>query len=278
LAFVLLVLAAYRLGQFSYINKQTVTSNPVRNVPDNPPSKLPLLTLLKQGRAFGVGVVLATQNPIEQEGTYPLPEAQMDRFLMHVYINYPDETSEIQVIRLVRDEEGQKVARKKDQEKVTIAQQHIFDARSQIHAVHVSDAIEKYVLDLVTATRDPGRYGDDLKKWVHIGASPRGGIGLDKCSRVHAWLAGQDYVTPDDTASPEVKAQHPLRDARIEVSEVAGKPGVYRAVAFLRPHFQLDELSVSLRLVAELPASARDRSGDALARCYRAFSQQLYSL
>jgi MoxR-like ATPase len=143
-------------------------------------------------------MVMATQNPIEQEGTYPLPEAQMDRFLMHIYINYPSEASEIEVIRLVRGEEGQKVAPKKVQEKVIIAQQHIVDARSQIFEIHVSEAIEKYIMDLITATRQPERYGEDLKKWIHIGASPRGGIGLDKCSRVHAWLQSRDYVTPDD--------------------------------------------------------------------------------
>jgi MoxR-like ATPase len=143
-------------------------------------------------------MVMATQNPIEQEGTYPLPEAQMDRFLMHVYINYPNEASEIEVIRLVRGEEGGKGVPKKEQGKVAIAQQLIFDARSQIYGIHVSEAIEKYIMDLVTATRQPERYGEDLKKWIHIGASPRGGIGLDKCSRVHAWLKGRDYVTPDD--------------------------------------------------------------------------------
>jgi MoxR-like ATPase len=143
-------------------------------------------------------MVMATQNPIEQEGTYPLPEAQMDRFLMQIYINYPDEPSEIEVIRLVRDEEGQRVAPKKEQKNVTIAQQHIFEARSQIYEIHVSEAIEKYIMDLITATRQPERYGEDLKKWIHIGASPRGGIGLDKCSRVHAWLQSRDSVTPDD--------------------------------------------------------------------------------
>ena len=143
-------------------------------------------------------MVMATQNPIEQEGTYPLPEAQMDRFLMHVYIHYPEEAAEREVIRLVRGEQGQKGASQKEKEKVTIPQQTIFEARSQIYGIHVSDAVEKYVMDLITATREPGRYGEDLKKWVHIGASPRGGIGLDKCSRVHAWLQGRDYVTPDD--------------------------------------------------------------------------------
>lgn len=143
-------------------------------------------------------MVMATQNPIEQEGTYPLPEAQMDRFLMHVYIDYPDEASEIQVIRLVRDEEGQGPGPGKAQEKVTIPQEHIFEARRQIHEIHVSEAIERYIADLITATRKPEKYSEDLKKWIHIGASPRGGIGLDRCSRAYAWLRGGDYVTPDD--------------------------------------------------------------------------------
>ncbi len=167
-------------------------------------------------------MVMATQNPIEQEGTYPLPEAQMDRFLMHVYINYPDEASEMAVVRLVRDEEGQKVAPKKEQEKITIAQNHIFDARSQIYEIHVSAAIEKYIIDLITATRQPERYGEDLKKWIHIGASPRGGIGLDKCSRVHAWLEGRDYVTPDDVR----EVVHDVLRHRIMLSYEANAEGV----------------------------------------------------
>jgi MoxR-like ATPase len=143
-------------------------------------------------------MVMATQNPIEQEGTYPLPEAQMDRFLMHVYINYPDEASEMEVIRLVRNEECRERSNKKDSEKIVIAQEHIFKARSQIYEIHVSETIDKYIMDLITATRHPKKYSDDLEKWIHVGASPRGAIGLDKCSRVNAWLEGRDYVTPDD--------------------------------------------------------------------------------
>ena len=167
-------------------------------------------------------MVMATQNPIEQEGTYPLPEAQMDRFLMHIYISYPDEASEMEVIRLVREEEGQKVAPKKEQKNVTIAQQHIFDARSQIYEIHVSKAIEKYIMDLITATRQPERYSEDLKKWIHIGASPRGGIGLDKCSRVHAWLQGRDYVTPDDVR----EVVHDVLRHRVMLSYEASAEGI----------------------------------------------------
>ncbi len=167
-------------------------------------------------------MVMATQNPIEQEGTYPLPEAQMDRFLMHVYIRYPDEDSEIQVIRLVRGEELRTAAQKTEQERVTISQQHIFDARAQIQEIHVSEAIEKYIMDLVTATRQPERYGEDLKKWIHIGASPRGTIGLDKCSRVHAWLQSRDYVDPDDVRA----VVHDVLRHRILLSYEANAEGV----------------------------------------------------
>ena len=169
-------------------------------------------------------MVMATQNPIEQEGTYPLPEAQMDRFLLHVFITYTDEASEIEMVRLVRCEESaaRATAPAAAPPPTTVAQASVFEARAEIHAVHVSPAIEKYIVDLVTATREPGRYGDDLKKWIHIGASPRGSIGLDKCARAQAWLAGRDYVTPDDVRAivPDV-----LRH-RIALSYEASAEGV----------------------------------------------------
>jgi len=140
-------------------------------------------------------IVMATQNPIEQEGTYPLPEAQMDRFLLHVYIDYGTENAEAQVIRLVRGEEDPSV--QKD-ETAPVIQKVIFDARQEINQVKVSEIIEKYIVDLVFATRYPKRYDEKLASWIRIGASPRGAIGLDKCARVHAWLNGQDHVLPDD--------------------------------------------------------------------------------
>lgn len=144
-------------------------------------------------------MVLATQNPIEQEGTYPLPEAQMDRFIMKVMIRYPDPASEAEVLRLVRGEEmprdgsgpGHSVSD-------PIPQQVIFDARKDIHEVHVSENIEKYIIDLIHATRFPDLYGEPLSKWLQIGASPRGSISLDKVSRAYAWLSGRDHVVPDD--------------------------------------------------------------------------------
>jgi MoxR-like ATPase len=141
-------------------------------------------------------MVLATQNPIEQEGTYPLPEAQMDRFLMKIYIDYPNPESEKKIISLVRGEEKQTVAT--PGEKITVSEQSIFEARQQIQNVHVSEAIETYITDLVFATRYPEKYSPQIANWIQIGASPRGSIGLDKASRVYAWMQTREYVTPDD--------------------------------------------------------------------------------
>jgi MoxR-like ATPase len=142
-------------------------------------------------------LVMATQNPIEQEGTYPLTEAQMDRFLMKVLIGYPDEASEGEIVRLVRGEEAS--AQAKGEEKVgPIPPQAVFDARAEIHELHVADSIEKYVVDLVFATRYPERYSEDLRRWIEVGGSPRASLALDRSSRAHAWLAGRDHVTPDD--------------------------------------------------------------------------------
>lgn len=143
-------------------------------------------------------MVLATQNPIEQEGTYPLPEAQMDRFLMKVDIDYPDDTAELGIIRLVRNEEQAST----NPEPLKISQNHIFSAREQIHKLHVSENIEQYMVALVMATRHPERYPDSpLAQWISVGSSPRASINLDKASRAHAWLQGKDFVDPDDVRS-----------------------------------------------------------------------------
>jgi MoxR-like ATPase len=141
-------------------------------------------------------MVLATENPIEQEGTYPLPEAQLDRFLMHVVITYPDQASEGQIIKLNRAENAQKPGRRAA-EPPAVPQQGIFDARAEIDGVFVSDSALKYIVDLISATRFPDRYGEPLSKWIQIGASPRGSLALDRCARVRAWLDGQAFVTPD---------------------------------------------------------------------------------
>lgn len=140
-------------------------------------------------------MVLATQNPVEQEGTYPLPEAQMDRFVMKVLIDYPDVESEKKVLRLVRDESKSSVPKIQNE---ALSQDIVFNARKEIENVKVSEAAEQYIVDLVFATRYPEKYSEELASWLDFGASPRGTIALDKCSRVVAWLNGRDFVQPDD--------------------------------------------------------------------------------
>lgn len=143
-------------------------------------------------------LVMATQNPIEQEGTYPLPEAQLDRFLMHVYVDYPAEKSERDIMLLVRSEEAETTVDTSAAPPARTSQEVVFSARKEIHAIQVAEAVEQYIVALVEATRYPERYDKDLRRWIQIGASPRGTIGLDKCSRCYAWLKGRDYVRPDD--------------------------------------------------------------------------------
>ncbi|MEM7434785.1 MAG: AAA family ATPase [Myxococcota bacterium] len=165
-------------------------------------------------------MVMATQNPIEQEGTYPLPEAQLDRFLMHVYIDYPDEASELDVVRLVRGEE--KGGDSGGEPTSAVPKEAVFAARKEIQdTVSIAENVEKYIVDLVFATRYPERYGDTLQKMIELGASPRGSLGLDKCARVRAWLEGRDYVTPDDVRD----AAYPVLRHRITLSYEANAEG-----------------------------------------------------
>jgi MoxR-like ATPase len=140
-------------------------------------------------------LVLATQNPIEQEGTYPLPEAQMDRFLVYVKVPYPPAENELSILRLVRSENTGSSDRSPPQ---PISQEMVFAARKEVDAVHVAETAEQYIVDLVIASREPQRYGDDFAKWIEIGASPRGTIALDAAARARAWLHGKDFVSPED--------------------------------------------------------------------------------
>ncbi len=141
-------------------------------------------------------MVLATQNPIEQEGTYPLPEAQMDRFLMHILIDYPEPAAEEEIIRLVRGEESGSVAGVEGPP--SISPTAVFEARREIHAVFASEALDRYIVELIDATRFPGKYDEGLERLISVGASPRGGIALDRCARAYAWLHGRDHATADD--------------------------------------------------------------------------------
>ncbi len=142
-------------------------------------------------------LVMATQNPIEQEGTYPLPEAQLDRFMLYVKISYPDPKTEAQILAINRDGSNQNL----DLNRPVISQQTIFNAQKALHQVHVSNAIEEYIIQLIIATRNPEKYDINLKRLIHFGASPRATIALERTARAHAWLDGRDYVTPHDIHS-----------------------------------------------------------------------------
>ena len=142
-------------------------------------------------------LVMATQNPIEQEGTYPLPEAQLDRFLMHVTIDYPDAADEAAILRLTRDEArtggtGNQPASN------PVSQESLLQARQSVLDTYLAESLEAYLIEIVLATRDAGRYGDDLAGWIEYGGSPRATMALDRCARAYAWLHDRDFVTPED--------------------------------------------------------------------------------
>jgi MoxR-like ATPase len=141
-------------------------------------------------------MVLATQNPIEQEGTYPLPEAQMDRFMMKISVDHPGSDAELAIVRLLQGEEAQKQGQVEK-----VSQSHIFSAREVIQQMQVSPAVEQYIVDLIVATRCPDQFGDKLAQWIDTGSSPRASISLHRACRANAWLDGRDYVDPEDVRS-----------------------------------------------------------------------------
>ena len=155
-------------------------------------------------------LVMATQNPIEQEGTYPLPEAQLDRFLLHVFIDYPSVENELKIMRLVHNEAKNINLPEKENNTVVsndsaenndvqkILAKDIFKARSEVLEIYMAEEIERYLVEIIAATRTPERYSDDLARLITWGASPRGSLALDRCSRARAWLHERDFVTPED--------------------------------------------------------------------------------
>lgn len=170
-------------------------------------------------------MVLATQNPIEQEGTYPLPEAQMDRFMLKVTVDYPEDDAELDIIRLVRSEEqaGGKMASETNIKDQQIDPAIVLEARQQLADIEVSEIVERYIVNLVMATRHPERYPESkLSDWIEVGSSPRASIALDKCARANAWLAGRDFVEPDDV---RVIAA-PVLGHRLNLSYLAAAQGV----------------------------------------------------
>ncbi len=139
-------------------------------------------------------LVMATQNPIEQEGTYPLPEAQLDRFLLHVTVDYPDAEAETNILRLTRAE----ATGTNSEPPQALSQASVFQARREVLSLHMAESVEQYIVQLVMGTRRPEHYSEQLATWIEFGGSPRATIALDRCARAHAWLRGQDFVSPDD--------------------------------------------------------------------------------
>jgi len=170
-------------------------------------------------------MVMATQNPIEQEGTYPLPEAQLDRFLMQVLIDYPDASREAEILRLVRDENRARNSKSKSAPAKRLPLDTIFAARREVLNVHMGENIEDYIVRLVTSTRKPESHTEELRRWIAYGASPRATVALDACSRAHAWLHGRDYVSPADVQG----VVHDVLRHRILLSYEAEADGVKSA-------------------------------------------------
>jgi MoxR-like ATPase len=168
-------------------------------------------------------MVMATQNPIEQEGTYPLPEAQLDRFLLHVLVDYPDAAGERAILTINRAEQKRAASdRELFKSAEPLSQKEVLAARLEVLETHLAEPLEEYLVQIVLATRHPARYGDDLKGLLQYGASPRATIALDRCARACAWLAGRDYVTPEDVQS----VAHDILRHRILLSfeaEAAGR-------------------------------------------------------
>ncbi|MDX8390777.1 MAG: MoxR family ATPase [Mariprofundaceae bacterium] len=164
-------------------------------------------------------LVMATQNPIEQEGTYPLPEAQLDRFLMHVRIDYPNAETEMGILHLARNEFGHEPPAAPER----ISQQDLFSARNEAMAIHMAATLDDYMVQLVMATRNPAQYSENLSRWIQFAASPRATIALDRCARAHAWLAGRDFVSPEDiqTIAPDVLRHRILLSFEAEASNIS---------------------------------------------------------
>lgn len=151
-------------------------------------------TTYKLPRPF---LVMATQNPIEQEGTYPLPEAQLDRFLMHVVIGYPDVKAEHQILELARSQAEQTYSEQKGPG-LNLSKDDVESAQQEVLAMHMAEPVQEYLVQLVLASRNPAAYSEDLARWISYGGSPRATIALDRCARAHAWLNDRDYVSPED--------------------------------------------------------------------------------
>jgi MoxR-like ATPase len=177
-------------------------------------------------------LVMATQNPIEQEGTYPLPEAQLDRFLMQVNIDYPDAAAEKSILQLSRSEDRQQNG---DTQTVNVTQETLFAARREILDLHLAEPVEEYIVQMVLATRNGIRSDKDIKHWLSYGASPRGTIALERCARAHAWLQGKDFVSPDDVQNiaADVLRHRIILSFEAEANDIAADDVIERIIQLL---------------------------------------------
>lgn len=166
-------------------------------------------------------LVMATQNPIEQEGTYPLPEAQLDRFLMHVLISYPSAEYEKDILQLARQQANTRY-QAEHTPKIHVSNEQIEQVQQTLLGLHMAEPVQEYLIQLVLASRDPAPYSQDLARWINYGASPRATIALDRCARAHAWLQGRDYVSPEDVQA----IAHDVLRHRILVSYEAEADGI----------------------------------------------------
>ncbi|ODC05365.1 AAA family ATPase [Terasakiispira papahanaumokuakeensis] len=192
------------------------------------------------GRTLPLGdvfLVMATQNPLEQEGTYPLPEAQLDRFLMHVWIDYPDSAEELAIMRLVRKEllQRQQADHSAHPTWDKMPREAILDARQQVLNLHMAEAVEHYIVALVQATRRPEVYDEQLAQWLRFGASPRAVLALERCSRARAWLAGRDHVLPEDVQvlAADILRHRLLRDYSAEAEGISLDSIIQRLLALV---------------------------------------------
>lgn len=176
-------------------------------------------------------LVMATQNPIEQEGTYPLPEAQMDRFLLHVKVDFPDAQAEQQILKLTRQESTNTMTAKPE----VVTQQTLFELREKVNNLHMEDVVEQYIVQLTMATRNPTEYSPELAKWLEFGVSPRATIALDRCARAHALLNGRDFVSPDDVQAvlPDVFRHRILLSYQAEASGITPDTVVEQLLALV---------------------------------------------
>ena len=165
-------------------------------------------------------MVMATQNPIEQEGTYPLPEAQLDRFLMHILVDYPDAKAESEILKLSRAESHHQAKLKQPDEELTT--EALFAARDQVLDIYMAEEVEQYIVQLVIATRQPEKFDAQLARWIDFGGSPRATISLDRCARAYAWLKESEFVTPEHVQA----IAHEVLRHRILLSYEAEAEGV----------------------------------------------------